>query len=546
MSDDTNQESQVDNTPVNDETETTVETPTTSTASTEAPVQTTVEEQKEPVENVPTMDDESTSSTDETAKKTKTFVVKDQNTIQDYSTNITTRPYSDEEDALYLSSDYPDAIAEELEAHKEALQENDEASQHWKDVISNSTQSVPYLNQYKTSLEGSDRYFVQAIKSKSGPLHGVKTRFSAKEGENLKGEAAMLRVMEAVGIGSTFQAPLWHTGIWLTFKAPPDTALAELYRQIIAEKIDLGRRTYGLSLSSVSGITTDLVVDFALRYVYQCTLDTREDLKNIISSHDLDSLLWGLACVIWPNGFQYQQACTNDVENCKNVIKDILNVSKLQWPDSGALTDRQVMHMSKRRNKQMTIKDVEEYQNELLRIQPTSVPIKTKKDNLTLTLKVPTLGEFIDSSNLWISSTIAKLNAAFMKKADDDVRNDYVREQAQASSLNQYSHFVKSITFGDNNIIEDQETIYNTLTHLSSDDNIREDIMKAIFDFKDNTVIAVIGIPGFECPKCKKEQTADKTYPRHTNVLPLQVMTTFFTLVELRLRGIQLRDISVI
>jgi hypothetical protein len=89
--------------------------------------------------------------------------------------------------------------------------------------------------------------------------------------------------------------------------------------------------------------------------MYESSLAIKEgdNIRNYIKTPDLPILLWGLACSIYSNGFQYTRACISDPEKCNHILKEKLDLSKLLWTDSSALTAHQVNHMTKRQRGSM-------------------------------------------------------------------------------------------------------------------------------------------------------------------------------------------------
>jgi len=61
--------------------------------------------------------------------------------------------------------------------------------------------------------------------------------------------------------------------------------------------------------------------------------------------------------------------------------------------------------------------------------------------------------------------------------------------------------------------------------------------------FKSDTTLALIGIPEFKCPNCGKEQNDNPINKNLVNVIPLDVINIFFTLLTLRISKILEREI---
>jgi hypothetical protein len=420
-----------------------------------------------------------------------------------------------------------------------------EESRKWANILAAGLQMTSFNNAFVETIEDQTAEFHQGVAFNGAALAGAHPRFKAIEDENIKGERGILRFMSHLGLGTIFQAPLWHTGIWITFKAPSEGELLELQRQLIADKISFGRMSYGMVFSNTSSYITDRLISFAFNHIYDTTLKSDDsqkiDLKTIVSSHDIPAVVWGLLCSIYPRGFQYRRACATDPEKCNHIVEERLNLSKILWTNTRALTPWQVTHMSDRKANSKTLESVKRYKEELLKCQKRKVEInKDSGKSMNLTLKIPTIAEYVEAGHRWIGEIVSMVNKALGIEANDNDRNDYIMKQGQATAMRQYMHWVDNIEFASNKI-EDKTTLEGILDILSADDNVRNEFMEEISKYINNTSIAVIGIPVYDCPKCGSTQDSPLVLPAHTNIIPLDVYQTFFGLIVQKLEKIASR-----
>ena len=418
-------------------------------------------------------------------------------------------------------------------------------SRKWANILDSGLQMAAFGNAFTPTIEDPEAEFHQGVPFNGSALAGAHPRFKAIEDENIKGERGILRFMSHLGLGTIFQAPLWHTGIWITFKAPSEGELLELQRQLIADKIEFGRNSYGMVFSNTSSYITDRLISFAFDHIYDTSLKSDEaqkiDLKTIISSHDIPAVVWGLLCSIYPRGFQYRRACTTDAEKCNHVVEERLNLSKILWTNTRALTPWQITHMSDRRANSKNLESVKRYKEELLKCQNRQVEInKDSGKNVNMTLKIPTIAEYIESGHRWIGEIVSMVNKALGIDSNDKDRNNYIIKQGQATAMRQYMHWVDSIEFSSNKI-EDKTTLEGVFDILSADDNIRTEFMTEVAKYINDTSIAVIGIPVYDCPKCGNTQEPHLELPAHTNIIPIDVYQTFFALLVQKLEKITVR-----
>ena len=150
-----------------------------------------------------------------------------------------------------------------------------------------------------------------------------------------------------------------------------------------------------------------------------------------------------------------------------------------------------------------------------------------------MTIKSPSISEYIDAGHVWIDSIVTAVERTINSSVTDEEKENLITKYAQASRLRQYAHWVESIEL-DTNISEDQETVNELLNVLSADEEIFASIMNKIKDYINRSVISLVGIPGYDCPKCGEAQSTE-SLPKFVNVIPLDVQQLFFVLFTQRL-----------
>lgn len=428
---------------------------------------------------------------------------------------------------IILPAGTNEEINEAIEASPNVRLDDTVNTREWAEALNGGTDIAMIGSALHGAVDREGSMWEQDVLSEKGGLAGKAPEFRDRPGVSLSGERAVLRMRALLGQGSVFQVPLWHSGFWVTFKAPSDGALLELQRRILQEKVNLGRHVHGLAFSNHSSYIAGWLTDFALSHVYDTTVEgsSNEDLRKLIVGLDIPSLLWGMACVVWVSGFQYAQACANDPAKCNHVIKELLDVTKLQWTDNRALTPWQIGHMAGR-NTKMTMDSITKYRNEFTVGKPRKVPLA---DGISVTLKSPSLEQYLTSGNRWVASIVEMVDKAFGLSPEDGQRNAFISEQGQASIMRQFSHWVEEIDLGNDTVIADQETLEMALNSLSGRPDIVDTYLTQVGKFMDDSTVAVIAIPAHECPKCQTPR--ESGMPRYPQLLPIDVMSTFFTLL---------------
>jgi hypothetical protein len=407
----------------------------------------------------------------------------------------------------------------------------------WIAAINGGLQTSVYQDGLELSSKRVDAQWQQGVESETGILTGAVTTFKVKEGVKYTGEQARLRIRQGLKLGSIFNAPLWHSGFWIRLKAPSEGDLLELYRQINAEKISLGRASYGLLFSNNTSYASSLLLNFCIEHLYESSLTIAEgdSIAKYIKTPDLPILLWCITNAIWPNGFQYTRACISDPEKCDFVVKEKLDLSKLQWTDKTSLTKHQINHMTKRGRGSMDVESLKRYNDEFIRGQMRKVELSKE---VSITLKVPTVIEHIDAGYRWVNAIEENYGKALIQ--DENTRDDYLISQGKATVMRQYAHFVHSITINGDEI-DDVDTIENILNDLTSSDKIRTAFMDKTAQYLDDAIVSMIAIPTYICPSCGGNQQMDKSKGIFSSLIPIDVPNTFFPLVLAKLRKIEAR-----
>lgn len=470
-------------------------------------------------------------------------VVAETNAVQDFSINMPEMRDSGEQ--LALPSDLDSKAVRAIDHTPNIKLTDSPDARRWSAVLGEGMDYNTMNEVLVPAMSEPGSEFRQNNQVGGRPLIGSVPQFQDVQGQNIKGERALLRLVSHLGHGTVFQAPLWHSGIWVTFKPPTEAEIVELNRSMMADKIKFGRSSYGLMYSNMTAFTIDRLVDFALDHVYNLTSKTedvnKENLRDHVVCQDIPSLLWGFVCTMYPRGFLYERACISNPEKCNFVLKETLNVMKLQWTNMKSLTEWQKTHMSSRQPKIKTLADIKRYKEELARLQHKRITVNEGlSSEVSFTLRSPSITEYISSGHQWINGIVENVDRALGIDASTNERNNTITLQGQASALRQYAHWIESIEF-QGNITDDRESVDEMLALLTADDEIRDRFLTEVVNYISTSTMSVIGIPVFKCPQCGTDHTGNDKFPHHTNIIPLDVAQVFFGLITQRLERIATR-----
>lgn len=444
------------------------------------------------------------------------------------------------EDALFFFMEHPEQVAGAIERLKKTdLPGTKGESERYLSAISMAKDQHPAYYEKISPFLRDQSFWRQSVGHNNEEITAGRPIFSNKSGK-LSGDAALLRVRAAAGLGTIVNVPLWHTGIWLKVKAPSEGTLLELERRMALEKISLGRSSVGVTFSNASVYLTSYLVDMILNHVYDGTYKdlSLSALKRVIKVTDIPQLVWGMACAIWPNGYRLVRPCVSDPNVCNHLDEAHVNLSKLSWVDNRAISTAQRNHMVYR-DGTSTDEQLANYRNEHVAPQQTTVKIT---DDMSLQLVVPTIADYEDAGFRWVDGVVRMADEAFGQSIRGEERNQYILERGTMANLRRYSHWVAAIVFGDGAKADDRESIDEALDGLTGSEPIRKLIVGSVEEFIRKSVINAIGIPRYDCPACGKGPDDGDTVERLPEIIQLEVNEVFFTLQSMRVTKILASD----
>lgn len=361
----------------------------------------------------------------------------------------------------------------------------------------------------------------------------TKIGFSAptikESGTPYTGEKAMLRVRSLLGMGGIISVPLYHSGFWVTMTAPTDGELIELRRRLMQEKIDLGRMTFGLLFSNEQSYLNSWMFEFCMDHLYDTTArvdNPAVELRNLIKTQDLNILFWGMARLIWPRGFDYVRPLTT-VEGVENyqLISAKIDIGKLLWVDNNSFSKEASALLSRRQRSSVSVDEIKSYQEKFLPSLSAGRRVEVT-DDIAIIIASPSVDKYIEDGDVWISNIIKTVDDTFTTALPDEAaRSLAIESHSRAARLRNYGSWVKAVVIEGNEVTE-EEVIWGTLEVLSQDDNYSKIVKDAIDKFIDDSTRALIAVPA--------TSGKESGIPRFANLIPLDVINAFFTLLAQR------------
>lgn len=384
----------------------------------------------------------------------------------------------------------------------------------------------------KSAVEDENRDWVQRPEFEGAKLGVGKPNFKVPEGGIVSGDAAVMMLTADLDIGANIQIPLWSSGIWVSIKSPSEARLNSLNDAISNDKIIFGRRSNGLIFSNTSVIITSHLIDCILEHVYDSTAKNAnpERLKSLIKVSDLHQLVWGFMYTIEPNGYDYARPCTNDPSVCQHIVEGVIDLSKLSFTDKSALSAKQLKHMASRLAK-YNDDEIREYQKEHMRGDDRTVTINmSESKSVEVILKNPNLSQYLTAGVNWVEQIEGQVEELLGSRVGYETRNTKLAEYAHLSTLRQYEHYIHAIV-SNGARVEDRETLTEILEKLSSRDSFYMKLFDEIGKFIDDSMISIIALPKYTCPKCGETQEGE-SYSFSEHLMAINPITTFFTLLD--------------
>jgi hypothetical protein len=398
------------------------------------------------------------------------------------------------------------------------------AGQDWNSSIQAAGQMSAYEGmRFEDSLRRTDSKWMQYLATESGKIGYSSPRVAEEGSTKYSGQKAMLRVRALLGRGGIVTVPLYHSGFTITLKAPSDGALIELRRRLKDEKIFLGRDTAGLVFSNEQAYIIGWVIDFCLDHLFETSAKVEDPdmLKTLIKAPDINMLLWGLACLIWPAGFNYVRALTTaEGIASQEVISGKINISKLLWVDNHSFTAKQKSIIARRTRNAVTTDMINEYQQEFNLSAGRRIDVS---ENLAVVLKMPSIADYVEDGARWISNIVQIVDSTFTQTTpDQNARNEAIEMHSRATRLRRYGSWISHIVVDDQEINE-LDVILDALEAISATPGAASDVEKKIEKFIDDCVVSMIAIP---------ETSGRETgLPRFPHLIPMDAVNVFFILL---------------
>lgn len=452
---------------------------------------------------------------------------------------------ADEVDFLSL----PNEITADLEKF-ETVSNKEVSSQvrtvdgvNWIQDISRSAEYYNVEKRFEESVQREDSDWKQFVEHETKYHRGGENKLSDRT-PTMNGSQAVKAIRSALNLSNSITKPLWNSGIWVHMEAPSDLALLNLDRAISHYLEDLGYKTLGLVYSNEMVHINNLVVNLAIDHITHSSLadHSPENLRKVISVHDIGLLASYLCLLSYPNGYKTRRPCINTPTSCTYVFEGLLNIKNIWYVDNNRLTVEEKRFVTDPKIKH-TVEEILNYQS--------AINAKTKKNvfsinnNVRVVLKTPQIEGYSEHGNDWTVNIASMVDGSAIKTSTSvKERNDAIGSFANVSRARNYSHYIKEIIISypdsEDTVIDDTAAIKDSLTEFASviikeatedepEQTAADLLITKVGEYIDDATIVVIALPKYVCPHCNTVQSDG--YDAHPHLITVDAVRIFFTLV---------------
>lgn len=411
-----------------------------------------------------------------------------------------------------------------------------EETESWITTLMDAFATTPGQGLFVERLDNPDSFWRQSLDHNNSRVGGIaKPRLGGTSGTRMSHEKQILSIRSKLGMGTPINTTLFSSGISATSKPLHEREIVAVWTEIFDQTLTLGRRTHGALFSNSQVYADRAIYRFWLNSIVSTSVkDLKLDsLLDIISISDMPSISHAVATSIYPNGIPYQRAAWTPEGMPKQEIRQLLDLGKVMWFDEKMLDKAQMDHLAKRDENSTTLEQVKKYQDSLVYNRTDIIDIG---NGIKVHLVNPTLRQYFETGDRWIMELNRIVKEALGDDATDMQRNKYVEMLSKASRLCKYAHYVKGVE-NDGEMTDTGVGISQLLEALSGADWVANKFYTGVHAFQNASQIAIAATTSVN--EYEDEMTKGTRFPR---LIPFDTTSTFFLLVEQKLRGIVSRD----
>ena len=352
-------------------------------------------------------------------------------------------------------------------------------------------------------------------------------------------------VSNVISGGQTVQFPLNNSGFQITMTHPGTNELFECRKTLRNLSIDSEINVGGLLYNSTKTRLINHIIDFALEYIQDTTLDFdkgnlgKRDFKQIKKYIDPMDYPFIIACIgmtLTPQGNTTSITCVNTtvIEETKDSKGKIIKKPKCDYVATATLSVKDTIRLkderytetmfdiiSRVKSKTVSLDDLKTYQKERMKNMSKDLDKITFSGNgesITFNLYNPNYENYEKVSLAYVTNLENILYG--LGDADNEDRDKTLSDLLELNKLSGFTHYLKSVDIGSDtidlvNYVDEEEfnknisEVTEILSEFNSDNLTMNIYLEKLFEFISYSNIASLAVNNFQCPKCKEKQNKD-------------------------------------
>ena len=395
-----------------------------------------------------------------------------------------------------------DAIANE-ELHKQQYVEGS----RWSSYVTTPTARVPVFTPIKNPDYGDAKYV---------------------------GADAVSLLQNRMEIGCKLGVFLPHTGIYFILNSPDDEEVLNTLSVINNYRIEALRASSGILLGNSNFYLYRQVLNLFINNLAGCSLASwnKEVLLGLIDERDMNIISAALAASIYPDGYEYRQACglVKGKTTCEHITAKLLDLRRLVFVDNSRLSETQ-RQLAAGGLRERSLTEINTYK------ETNYLGFKKAYEitpGISFVYKAQPMNVVIEAGEKWIKEIEATVDSIVTFNEDEETRNNEIRRRINLARIREYGHWVVEIQVdGESNTITDRDKINKLLKSLSRKQGVLDKVSETLSEFQRLSQVAIVAVPRVQCEGCG--QTDQKDLDISPHLIPQDATSRFFTLAHQRL-----------
>jgi len=329
------------------------------------------------------------------------------------------------------------------------------------------------------------------------------------------------KVKKLLNIDSSKKLTLFHSGFNIGVADMTPAFKLALQVSLATVQAEIGITTLGIGFNNETAMVVKQVIESLETSVEVSTLRQNEPIREALVT-DLQHIM----LLAMDKEIIILQTCTNknkDGTNCNHIHEYVASWKNLIH------TDKTKVDLSFLGKSKVTQKDVLNFRRYI-----TSKNIETAIEGIKVDIElyIPTIGTYIEYGEYWLAE-VNKIVDLVVSEPTKIARRTMLTSTFNINTVQQYGHFIKSISIDGGTPLTDIADIVETVSLLPKDTH--EQIVLDIKEYVKDNIFSVVGVPSYRCLACGKVLESENDNPYNEEVVSINMVKTFLELTNLNL-----------